>query len=254
MGAMIKLFRKIRQNLLSENKIRKYLFYAVGEIILVVIGILIALQINNWNTDRKNEEIKKSYYVQILQDLEKDEVLMSKGNVLIDSFFVRLAAYQKNFRENELPLWEAATEIGKVFSTENAHGWNFETNTNTITTLINTGDIKLFPTEIRNKILDFKYKQSGLIDYTKSQNIIISNASMNTQKLYGGSDMPTRISNQPKIIAYFSDDKIALKSLFELEAILYEQSQLLKNGMEKNKELIKDIRDLKKVLGKELEN
>lgn len=46
---MIKFFRNIRQNLLAEGKIGKYLKYASGEIILVVIGILIALQINNWN-------------------------------------------------------------------------------------------------------------------------------------------------------------------------------------------------------------
>jgi len=50
---MIKFFRKIRQNLLKENKTGKYFKYAIGEIILVVIGILIALQINNWNENRK---------------------------------------------------------------------------------------------------------------------------------------------------------------------------------------------------------
>jgi hypothetical protein len=50
---MIKFFRKIRQNLLMENKTGKYLKYAIGEIILVVIGILVALQINNWNENRK---------------------------------------------------------------------------------------------------------------------------------------------------------------------------------------------------------
>ena len=50
---MIKFFRKIRRKLLTENKISKYLLYAIGEIILVVIGILIALQVNNWNEDRK---------------------------------------------------------------------------------------------------------------------------------------------------------------------------------------------------------
>jgi predicted transcriptional regulator len=49
---MIKFFRKIRQKLLSENKFSKYLLYAVGEIVLVVIGILLALQINNWNQQR----------------------------------------------------------------------------------------------------------------------------------------------------------------------------------------------------------
>ena len=49
---MIKFFRKIRQNLLMENKTGKYLKYAFGEIVLVVIGILIALSINNWNSNR----------------------------------------------------------------------------------------------------------------------------------------------------------------------------------------------------------
>ncbi len=51
---MIKFFRNIRRDLLSENKTGKYLKYAIGEIILVVIGILIALQINNWNESRKD--------------------------------------------------------------------------------------------------------------------------------------------------------------------------------------------------------
>jgi len=49
---MIKFFRKIRQNLLMENKTGKYLKYAIGEILLVVIGILIALQVSNWNQQR----------------------------------------------------------------------------------------------------------------------------------------------------------------------------------------------------------
>ena len=53
---MIKFFKKIRQNLLMENKTGKYLKYAIGEIVLVVIGILIALGINNWN---QNQGIKK---------------------------------------------------------------------------------------------------------------------------------------------------------------------------------------------------
>lgn len=50
---MIKFFREIRQQLLAEGKFRKYLKYALGEILLVVIGILIAVQINNWNVKQK---------------------------------------------------------------------------------------------------------------------------------------------------------------------------------------------------------
>ena len=63
---MIKFFRKIRQKLLNENKFSKYLLYAIGEIVLVVIGILIALSINNKNEQRK----VKQFEYKILQDIE----------------------------------------------------------------------------------------------------------------------------------------------------------------------------------------
>jgi len=62
---MIKLFRKIRYNLMEQNKTGKYLKYAIGEIILVVIGILIALSINNWNENRKEKIIEKEIIVGI---------------------------------------------------------------------------------------------------------------------------------------------------------------------------------------------
>ena len=69
---MIKFFRKIRQKLLSENKFSKYLIYAIGEIILVVIGILIALQINTWNENRKNQKLEKEYLVSLKETLNLD--------------------------------------------------------------------------------------------------------------------------------------------------------------------------------------
>jgi len=69
---MIKFFRKIRQNLLMENKTGKYLKYAIGEIVLVVIGILIALQINNWNEARKNKTVERGFIINLISDLESD--------------------------------------------------------------------------------------------------------------------------------------------------------------------------------------
>ncbi len=69
---MIKFFRKIRHQLLSENKFSKYLFYAIGEIILVVIGILLALQINNWNEQRKGKAVEKEILIQFKEDLKGD--------------------------------------------------------------------------------------------------------------------------------------------------------------------------------------
>jgi len=79
---MIKLFSKIRQRLLTENKFSKYLLYAIGEIVLVVIGILIALSINNWNTDqadRAEEQLLlqnlKHEFTQNLNQLHADHAI-----------------------------------------------------------------------------------------------------------------------------------------------------------------------------------
>jgi uncharacterized membrane protein YgaE (UPF0421/DUF939 family) len=66
---MIKFFRKIRQKMLTENKFSKYLIYAIGEIVLVVIGILIALQINNWNAERKVEKEEIGILNNLLESL-----------------------------------------------------------------------------------------------------------------------------------------------------------------------------------------
>jgi putative cell wall-binding protein len=79
---MIKFFRKIRQNLLSEGKTGKYFKYAIGEIVLVVIGILIALQINNWNENRKNKIAEADYYCRILNDFEFNEKLIDETSKL----------------------------------------------------------------------------------------------------------------------------------------------------------------------------
>ena len=69
---MIPFFRKIRYKQAKDNQFFKYSRYAIGEIVLVVIGILIALQINNWNEKRKDNN-KRQFYIQSLQnDLKKD--------------------------------------------------------------------------------------------------------------------------------------------------------------------------------------
>lgn len=82
---MIKFFRKIRYNLMETGKTGKYFKYAIGEIILVVIGILIALQINNWNENRKEKESLNAIYNLVISDIESDlktipEVLKYNNN------------------------------------------------------------------------------------------------------------------------------------------------------------------------------
>ncbi|WP_191859321.1 DUF6090 family protein [Hanstruepera ponticola] len=77
---MLKFFRRTRQHLLADNKTGKYIKYAIGEIILVVIGILIALQVNNWNTERQLEQTGRKLLKNIQKDLLTD--IESATNIL----------------------------------------------------------------------------------------------------------------------------------------------------------------------------
>lgn len=80
---MIKLFRNIRKTLLNEGKTSKYIKYAVGEIILVVIGILIALQINNWNENRKIQKAQHGLLIDLRDNLSADSVVVEVNRQLM---------------------------------------------------------------------------------------------------------------------------------------------------------------------------
>jgi len=75
---MIKLFRNIRQRLITEGNTSKYLKYAIGEILLVVIGILIALQVNNWNNDRLTKRNEVNQIKLILEDAKADSIFFNE--------------------------------------------------------------------------------------------------------------------------------------------------------------------------------
>ncbi|TXD64262.1 DUF6090 family protein [Polaribacter glomeratus] len=86
---MIKFFRKIRQNLLKEGKTTKYFKYAIGEIVLVVIGILIALQINNWNEENANHKKQIDYLKSLKNEMESNLQNVNKEEQHILDFMKR---------------------------------------------------------------------------------------------------------------------------------------------------------------------
>lgn len=91
---MIKFFRKIRQSLLQQGKTGKYFTYAFGEIVLVVIGILIALQINNWNEERKADRAEDKALLALKNEFDKNvkrfQFIMQErdsGQVVLRAYF-----------------------------------------------------------------------------------------------------------------------------------------------------------------------
>jgi len=103
---MIKFFRKIRYDLMEKNKTGKYFKYAIGEIVLVVFGILIALQINNWNESRKERVIETKVLNEIYANLEID---ISNLKLKIDETNTFKLANKKVLEhlENKTPLTDS---------------------------------------------------------------------------------------------------------------------------------------------------
>jgi len=77
---MIPVFRKIRKKMADDNRPLRYIRYAIGEIVLVVIGILIALQINNWNIEKNNRQLEKSILADIHQEFIQNKIQLDTVN------------------------------------------------------------------------------------------------------------------------------------------------------------------------------
>ena len=99
---MIKLFRRIRQRLLTENRFSKYLLYAVGEIVLVVIGILIALQVNNWNNSNRQKLIEREILSGIREDIVNDTTDISRAIGFYEGHIERATAILDELTTGEL--------------------------------------------------------------------------------------------------------------------------------------------------------
>jgi hypothetical protein len=166
---MIKFFRKIRQNLLMENKTGKYFKYAIGEIILVVIGILIALAINNWNTNRINTSKQRGYLLAIKNDLEKQIPELNKLVNRCDSISAVGSNILNDYKSNQdfLLIDNLDKKLSILFYAE-----KFPEISTTFDELKSTGQINLIRSKpVRAKIISYyqnaKNAQEGIRTVTK---------------------------------------------------------------------------------------
>jgi len=108
---MIKFFRKIRKKLLKKKKVSKYLLYAIGEIILVVIGILIALQLNNLNDQKKINNQEKKLLVELVNNLDENITLFENFNTEQKRRIHLADSILNHFKNNT-----ATDSLSKIFS------------------------------------------------------------------------------------------------------------------------------------------
>lgn len=245
---MIKFFRKIRYDLIGKNKTGKYLKYAIGEIVLIVIGILIALQINNWNENKKSDRVLKNYYSQILQELEKDTTYIHQRIKILDSNILNHNNYLDKFQKHE-SLEKLLISQGKL----NLGVLSLKFNTNTIETLQSTGDIKLIPIEIRNKLLNLKNSQEDIIEAVSVNNNIYGNDITSAMNLgfvanifESANNESSKIFTELKVEDNLPKIALIINGISELKAITHDN---LKKSL---KPMLDDIDNLTKLIREEL--
>jgi len=158
---MIKFFRKIRYDLMEKNKTVKYLKYAIGEIFLVMIGILLALQVNNWNENRKATNSERILLVNLVKDLELEEIRFNQNLNGIDG---NLKTYEQLYLigvkgRNDITI-ENPNKVRNIV--------NFDPKLNKDYSLISD---KLTNEEIREDLLKYNHRlksiEVGFIEYRK---------------------------------------------------------------------------------------
>lgn len=125
---MIRLFRNIRSNLLSEKNYGTYILYASGEIVLVMIGILLALQIDNWNEVRKDRYTEVKYKERLLQDLQNDlvyfdnQISICKSAIShLDSFLIEMYVAPENPEDVERIMKHTTLQTDDLASNNSTH-------------------------------------------------------------------------------------------------------------------------------------
>ncbi|MBT8258138.1 MAG: hypothetical protein KJO49_06670 [Bacteroidia bacterium] len=234
---------------MEQNKMGKYLKYAIGEILLVVIGILIALQINNWNEDRKLEAKTHTYYQQLLEDLNKDKVF---SKTTIDKFQRQREAYQNyliKFSNSKLTVNDMYQELRKL----NLESYALNFNTNTIETLQNSGEIVLIPSVLRNRLLDLKRRQQKISLDESLDNRGKTGIAERVSLLIGSMTLDDRLKNQKDLKTDLSIDKNINDIIIGLEAIQDWMEFSEKKSIRLLKELLTEIESVEKLIKEKVE-
>lgn len=142
---------------METGKTSKYLKYAIGEILLVVIGILIALQINDWNENRKNQALIAVYKKNLIENLVQDSILIADKMKSIKTDLMKIDAYEKRVSTSQKPL-DTLLKIARF-----EHSYMFAMSNHyvkdTYEVLNSTGHIALFDNELVKKLKELNSLQ-----------------------------------------------------------------------------------------------
>ncbi|MGB5243586.1 MAG: DUF6090 family protein, partial [Lutimonas sp.] len=166
---MIPIFRKIRKKMADDNRPLKYIRYAIGEIVLVVIGILIALQINNWNESRKNKEKENKYLSNINREIINDSLTLERSWFKNRQKKIECLELAKKYVMGDYFPKDTILFINNVgFGGINSRA-SFIGSSRTYNELVSTGNLSLISNDsIRELIVSYYNNKDFLDEYSKN--------------------------------------------------------------------------------------
>ncbi len=165
---MLRFFRNIRQILIEKENFRKYFWYALGEILLVMIGILIALQVNNWNEERLIRQTAEYHFSLLKQDLNEDKRLLLE---LKNTFETDLKRAQRLL--DIMKRTEISTDSIPVDMLHMILEYNFKPRNSGIDILVNSGGIGALEIEAQNLISQYYRSIDAVIERDRITNVFI---------------------------------------------------------------------------------
>lgn len=149
---MIHLFRKVRRKLLSENNYGIYVLYAIGEIVLVMVGILLALQIDNWNDARKDRSTEEQYMERLLHDLQNDTIYFESQMLLCE----KAVSHLDSFLIEMYKAPESPDDVERIIKHSSFQTDDLTLKNSTFRELISTGSMNIFSDQnIKVAIMDY---------------------------------------------------------------------------------------------------
>jgi len=254
---MIKFFRKIRFDLMEKNRTGKYLKYAIGEIVLVVIGILIALSINNWNEIRKQrlEEVQilkniQLGYQNVIAECEENNEFRKQILDATKKLYSLIGNNQQNFSKTELDSLLAILFINPTYNNQ----------TGSLNILFNSGKINLITNEnIKESLIKWPQRIDDVIeDELYASNHLLNELKPYMRKYISISDVNKAINYKnlelfdTSIKSKFESNYSKMLNDIEFEGILAARELPLSVSLIQSEDLITTAKNIIELIDKEL--
>jgi len=236
---VIKFFRNIRKTIVNEGKTGNYLKYAIGEILLVVIGILIAVQVNNWNEGRK-EKIREKLLIQsIISDLKMDTLMINQNLRILKEDTTQVFGFIKRMSDSNVNL-DTLVQIAR-FEFDPRLRVSATFNDNTFKILLSTGSLNILDKWVQDELLQINEMHDANISRTQlNSGAVVSQVTAFARKYplsdYGNISPDSKLADVIWKKAEFEELGVYLNALLAIRNVtnLYAIDQL--NSIQKKTE------------------